>query len=322
MTGENVESLALIKSKKENQAMLERFEEITEIIPIESYRYGLKNFLNFLRDKGLLDTLFISTETFWEHSKKYFAHRKKQKMAPATLNTERSAIRKAVGLIFKGDLNKRAVLAELFRDKSRKNNPFRLDPIETRINATQILSHEELIKLFSAGSDKDRLFFTFLYKSACRVSEMCNIELKNTHRINGHYLIKLENTKTSGTATLQTPFEVALIDEIKAVFGSREYLFEHGPEPTPYTRQYIFARIRSVGLRALNRPLSPHKLRHSALTHLYEQTHDIKKTSELARHKKVSTTSDTYIQTTLKPEDFELFNDLLKQAQEKQVNEG
>lgn len=148
---------------------------------------------------------------------------------------------------------------------------------------------------------RDTALLEFMYGTGCRVSEACGLELDaldlapssrcalvtgkgNKQRVvpvRGCALEALENYLADGRPKL-------LPESRKATLTRTVFLNARGG---PLQRGGAWVRIRDHARAAgIERPISPHKLRHSFATHLLEGGADVRTVQVLLGHSDVSTT--------------------------------
>ena len=81
--------------------------------------------------------------------------------------------------------------------------------------------------------------------------------------------------------------------------GNNNYMFINQKNGNRLSRQSFFEIIRKKSLLAgINKPISPHKIRHSFASHLLERGLDLRLIQELLGHEDISTTKSTPILTS------------------------
>ena len=154
------------------------------------------------------------------------------------------------------------------------------------------------------------LLVEFIFKTACRISEVTNILLSDIKRINDHYEITIRG---KGGKSRDIPVSVELVNKIKKHFKSKRYLFEHKykGERGKYSSVSLTNRfneyVHSVLKKDKETKFRCHTLRHSALTHLFRMSKDIKKTSLFAGHSSVMVTADLYVHGPFEYEELKEF---------------
>ena len=250
---------------------------------INSYGYDLGKFASFL-EKQHIDFLEVKTNDII----KFLDEEKNRKVSSKTLAREVVAIRQ---------------FYKFLRDEKRvDSNPTeKIETPEVNRSIPDYLTKEEIEELFnSIGEDntfelRDKCIFELLYSSGLRISEACNLEMKDIDMEN--MLLQVEG---KGGRQRLVPFGEKSLEILK------KYLTNSRPEilrkrPCPYvfvSKKGSYINRKSVW-RLLNHYISktkikkkvtPHTLRHSFATHLIENSADLKSVQELLGHIDINTT--------------------------------
>lgn len=147
---------------------------------------------------------------------------------------------------------------------------------------------------------RNRVMIYLLYASGMRISELVSLTLASLHYDTGF----IDITGKGGKArTIPLPQAVmALLKEYceteLATFNARhqslnnQYLFPviYGGSLRPITRQALWGILRALcRMAGINRPLSPHRLRHSFATHMLKRGLDLRSLQMMLGHERVST---------------------------------
>jgi integrase len=169
---------------------------------------------------------------------------------PATLGSIRSSLR--AGLRLAGIDN----IQELFSDLRIQNR-------RTRLNTSNLLSEDEVRTFIRNAPPRVSTLARFLYATGVRISGALDVRVTDCYLRNGMVRIPISSKGHEYETTISPEF----FDEIKIVFASAEFLFQSPHER--YSRQNWFAQVRRYGKEILGRGnLSPHKLKHSMVSHL------------------------------------------------------
>lgn len=176
-----------------------------------------------------------------------------------------------------------------------------LDPGPVGLRAEKMLTEEERLKLIEAlPNDGMRLLSAFLLYTALRISEALNLRrdqvAEGDLRCTFHLIGK-------GGKGREGYVNRGLYDAIVAYFNDQEYLFGKDGKPA-WTRQAFTATLGRYARKAIGRSISAHALRHTAISHLYQVTGNIRLAQQLAGHSDVSTTSRIYEHVQPAPEQF------------------
>ena len=162
------------------------------------------------------------------------------------------------------------------------------------------LSTDEVERLLDAPDlDKtdeirDKAMLETMYSSGLRVSEIINLEVKNVNLNRGVIQVFGKGAKERkvplGDYAIEYIQKYVTQVRNKNPKKDSKYLFltKYGD---PLTRQYFFKMIRKYAFIAgINRPISPHILRHSFATHLLENDADLRAVQEMLGHTNIATT--------------------------------
>jgi len=190
----------------------------------------------------------------------------------------------------------------LLRERHTKKDPTEdLETPRTRRKLPIFLTVEEVERLLAAPKDetvageRDRAMLEVLYATGLRVSELCSLTAEDVNLRDG-YLI----ARGKGSKERIVPLGDYAVAWVKRwMEGGREALRKGrparalflGPRATAITRQGIWKIIKRYAVLAgIDKPLSPHKLRHSFATHLLERGADLRAVQAMLGHADISTT--------------------------------
>ncbi len=167
------------------------------------------------------------------------------------------------------------------------------------------LTEEEVERLLAqptAGSGspsplqlRDSAMLETLYATGVRVSELCNIKTADLNLDVGYLIVFGKGRKER-----VVPLGHMAVEQIQLYLTagrseilkdrSSEYLFITS-RGGPLTRQAFWKNIRNYARASgIQRPISPHKIRHSFATHLLEHGADLRSVQDLLGHADISTT--------------------------------
>lgn len=140
---------------------------------------------------------------------------------------------------------------------------------------------------------RDRAIFELLYATGIRCCEIT--QLKIEHMITDQKSIRIFGKGKKERIVLygskaEKSIQLYLAHERKTVLSDTEHLFLNSagnPLDTGHIRKII---IMFRAFLPLQRPLTPHKIRHSFATHLLQQGMDLRMIQELLGHTKLSST--------------------------------
>lgn len=180
--------------------------------------------------------------------------------------------------------------------KMRLDDAFKsagLKPVKVNQSVQQedCLTVEQVKILIRRSQPRTGLIVRTLYNTACRVSELLDMQYRNCRNLKDHVEITITG---KGNRERRVFVPVDLFDEIRETFKSSTHLFG-SRDGKAYTRQYVHRCIRDAGRRYLNiENLHPHTLRHSWATANLD-TIGLHKVSKYLGHADVSTTSRFYL---------------------------
>ena len=131
---------------------------------------------------------------------------------------------------------------------------------------------------------KELSLILLLYGGGLRVSEACAVEWQHIHFSNHTLKIKgkggRERIVVLPSMVLQCLKKLQNIEKTKFIFGQK-----------PLSPRKAFTIVRKWGLKAgLQKPISPHVLRHSYATHLLESGSDLRIIQNLLGHQSLTAT--------------------------------
>lgn len=142
---------------------------------------------------------------------------------------------------------------------------------------------------------RDSAMLETLYATGVRVSELCNIKTADLNLDVGYVTVFGKGRKERVVPLGQMALERirSYLEGGRAVtLGERssDYLFVTA-RGGPLTRQAFWKNIRNYARACgIQRPISPHKIRHSFATHLLEHGADLRSVQDLLGHADISTT--------------------------------
>ena len=163
------------------------------------------------------------------------------------------------------------------------------------------LSEAEVIRIVEApvGADprslRDRAMLETLYATGLRVSELCALRLSDVD-LQGGYLLTFGKGRKQRLVPVGDRARDAISAYLKDGRGKHDAgrgaptLFL-GPRGRGLTRQGVWKLLLAWTRKAgIDRPISPHKLRHSFATHLLENGADLRAVQAMLGHADIGTT--------------------------------
>lgn len=155
-----------------------------------------------------------------------------------------------------------------------------------------ILSREEIQRFLECiGSPKHRTLLTTTYAAGLRVSEATH--LKVTDIDSQRMVIRIEQGK--GQRDRYVMLSQRLLEVLRAYWKlvrPRQWLFPGDIPGHPITRDAVGqACEKARRLSGIQKPITPHSMRHAFATHLLESGADVRKIQLLLGHRSLATTS-------------------------------
>lgn len=171
----------------------------------------------------------------------------------------------------------------------------------SQTNLPSFLSFEEIqliLNSFDESDDKsyfDRLLIQLIFVSGARVSEVCNLNIKQvntTHKIlriigkgNKERIVLIDNDTAE---RLDYYYSNIRLRWLKGKDNNYFFINKRGNK---VNRQYIFKIIKQKQQQLnIKKDISPHTFRHSFATHLLDSDVDLRSVQELLGHSDISTT--------------------------------
>lgn len=263
----------------------------------DCYGYHVRQFTDFLRERGALDRSAIVD---------YFTELNGSTYGAGTKRIKRQAVKKrlrqmarAGGLGSEMSVNLDQFLTDLDREGVTKAPKIQPAPIE---RAKFITPAEYDRVLAACRGCKQSMLIRFLWMTGCRVSELIGIRYTDCKAESDRVLINVVG-KGNKQRTVRIPG--AFYDEVVACYHGVAYLFESAGGKQ-LNRRNISETIAAVTQRALGRTLRAHALRHSFATRQIRRTGKIEAVSRYLGHSSPSITMSFYCHESL--DDGELFD--------------
>lgn len=261
---------------------------------IATYDSLMRVFSGYLQQKGSVLTL--------ESIKGAFLHMESDGYKPATLQTLKAALKKAL-LISAGsagfDVRFRSLLTEALKDLKVTRKTKAIPP-------DRIIREEEMHLLISnTRSQRISTIMWLLSVTGLRISELTSLRLDRIEIVNGSSAVVSITGKGKKERKIFLP--APKIRDAQDLFQGRVYLIET-VEHKRYCRKYLWREISAEGRRILGRPIHPHMFRHSFATQkIKDKKLSVKGISLYLGHSAVTTTYEFYFHDQLTFAD--LFNE-------------
>ena len=248
---------------------------------LAAYRSDLKIFNKWLAGKS-----FISVKS--KHIQDYFSDRQKNNIGSSTQARILTCLHSFYEYLLANQLIKKDPTEQLSQPKLEKKLPVFLNIQEV----------EKLLEAPSSSSlfgQRDRAMLELLYSCGLRVSELINLSY---HNIN----LKEEFIRIHGKGNKERVLpmgEVAIDYLMKYETNARPMLLKNGQSDSYFlsnrgsamSRQNFFYIIKAYANQAgIDKPLSPHSLRHAFATHLVQKGADLRSVQLMLGHSDISST--------------------------------
>ena len=248
---------------------------------LAAYRSDLNIF-----NKWLVGKSFISVNS--KHIQDYFSYRQKNNIGSSTQARILTCLHSFYQYLLANQLIKKDPTEQLSQPKLEKKLPV-------------FLNIQEVEKLLEAPSDsslfgqRDRAMLELLYSCGLRVSELINLSY---HNIN----LKEEFIRIHGKGNKERVLpmgEMAIDYLMKYEKNARPVLLKNGQSDSYFlsnrgsamSRQNFFYIIKAYANQVgIDKPLSPHSLRHAFATHLVQKGADLRSVQLMLGHSDISST--------------------------------
>jgi integrase/recombinase XerD len=248
---------------------------------LAAYRSDLKIFNKWLAGKSL-----ISVNS--KHIQDYFSDRQKNNIGSSTQARILTCLHSFYEYLLANQLIIKDPTEQLSQPKLEKKLPVFLNIQEV----------EKLLEAPSSSSlfgQRDRAMLELLYSCGLRVSELINLSY---HNIN----LKEEFIRIHGKGNKERVLpmgEVAIDYLMKYETNARPMLLKNGQSDSYFlsnrgsamSRQNFFYIIKAYANQVgIDKPLSPHSLRHAFATHLVQKGADLRSVQLMLGHSDISST--------------------------------
>jgi len=251
---------------------------------LESYSRDLIGYLRFLEARGITDVLLTQTDTLYEYLKTLRVRDLSSRSQARAL----SALRSFYRFLQEEGLRADDPLLPLQSPKPKRTLPKTLSGLEV----------ENLLEQPRPDSPRglrDAAMLEVLYAAGLRVSEIISLTLDQLE-----LETQLIRTVGKGSKERLIPISSLALRRLEEYLASgRKPLLQGRSAPYVFlnhrgrrlTRQGFWKILKQYGRQAgINRPISPHTLRHSFATHLLEGGADLRSIQTLLGHADISTT--------------------------------
>ena len=248
---------------------------------LSAYRSDIKIFSDWLNENSLKD---VNHDMILD----YLSYRKDTKISPSTQSRFLTCLHSFYQYLIANKLIKIDPTEQLSYPKLEKKLPVFLNIQEVE----RLLDTPNSSSLFG---QRDRAMLELLYSCGLRVSELINLSY---HNIN----LKEEFIRIHGKGNKERllPMGELAIDYLtKYEINSRPILLKNGQSDSYFlsnrgkamSRQNFFYIIKGYATQAgIEKPLSPHSLRHAFATHLVQKGADLRSVQLMLGHSDISST--------------------------------
>ena len=248
---------------------------------LSAYRSDLKIFSKWLNNNSLID---VDKKQIQD----YFSYRKDSNISASTQSRMLTCLHSFYQFLSEKKNLKIDPTEQLDYPKLEKKLPIFLNVQEVE----RLLEAPNSKSLFG---QRDRAMLELLYSCGLRVSELINLSY---HNIN----LKDEFIRIHGKGNKERLLpmgEIAIDYLTKYELNSRPALLKNGQSDSYFlsnrgramSRQNFFYIIKDYALKAgIDKPLSPHSLRHAFATHLVQKGADLRSVQLMLGHSDISST--------------------------------
>lgn len=256
---------------------------------VESYKYDLTGFINFLKEKNNFDDDNVILFTR-EDIINYMSVLKNETYSSATISRFVSSIKHFCKFLLVEKIISADPSEGLRKPKQWERIPKALG-IEDIMKLLNIEIHPSLANnpLFT----RDSAMLELMYSSGLRVSEIIFLKINDIDFENGFLKVSGKGSKERIVPLNHRALKKIkhYISEIRPKFlknkqSSHVFLTSRG---MPMTRQRFWQSLKRYG-NLVGLDLSPHTLRHSFATHLLEGGADLRSVQKMLGHSDISTT--------------------------------
>jgi len=248
---------------------------------LSAYRSDLKIFSQWLNETSLIE---VNKKLIQD----YFLYRQSTKISSSTQSRVLTCLHSFYQFLLDNNLINTDPTEQLSYPKLEKKLPVFLNIQEVE----KLLEAPNISSLFG---QRDRAMLELLYSCGLRVSELINLSY---HNIN----IKEEFIRIHGKGNKERilPMGEIAIDYLTTYeSNSRPILLKNGQSDSYFlsnrgkamSRQNFFYIIKAYATQAgIDKPLSPHSLRHAFATHLVQKGADLRSVQLMLGHSDISST--------------------------------
>lgn len=250
-----------------------------------SYKRDLDSYRKFLKKQGIPDWNEVSRV----HIVQFLSKLKDDGKSPKTLARHTASIRSFHQFLLREHVAETDPSVHIESPQMQKSLPKVLSPEETEA----LLDAPDTNDAFGK---RDKAILELLYATGMRVSELIDLNIDNVHMEMGFVRCIGKGNKERiipvGQLALKA-IHMYLVEGRPVLMNKKEktdalFLNHHGGR---LTRQGLWKIIKRLAEAAnIQKPLTPHTLRHSFATHLLMNGADLRAVQEMLGHADISTT--------------------------------
>ena len=254
---------------------------------LDAYQRDIKRFLTYLQTQSVSDLKEVSPTTLYD----YLLHLSEEGLCPRSQARSLISVRGFFKFLVAEDLILRNPCANVEIPRHGRKLPDYL----TQEEVTKLLAQPAKKKPHSAIQKRDIAMLETLYATGVRVTELCSLRLTDVDLQVGYIIVYGKGRKERLVPLGQVAQEAIAIylDDardklLKGQHCEALFVTQRGGA---LNRQTFWKMIRTQAQMAgIDRPISPHKLRHSFATHLLEHGADLRAVQSLLGHVDISAT--------------------------------
>lgn len=266
---------------------------------LEAYRRDVRTFLDFLERGHVCRREDIEQQ----HIIDFLTLKKSQSYAPASISRAFIAIK-----VFFRFLKREGLITQNCTVLLETPKVWQLIPDVLSVEEMELLLNQPDTQ--SRVGVRDRAILEVLYSSGLRVSELCQLKIRD---VDDHYV----RIKGKGGKERIVPIGTKAIEAIDRYLAFRdgeenanqEALFV-GPRNRPIDRVAVWKLIKRYSCQAgITKTIFPHTFRHTFATHLLDNGADLRVIQEMLGHASISSTDRyTHVSCTHLQEAFQKFH--------------
>lgn len=256
---------------------------------VMSYRHDLEDFKNFVKTEKMAPNILQIRNN--RVCKNYISYLSSTNLASTSISRKLSSLRSFYDYLLKNSIVKNNFFDEVEAPKTPKRLP-------------KIIKENEIMMLFNICDKNTALGYrnycllSVLYGCGLRVSELCNLQIKDIDFQEGTILIHGKGSKDRVVIMYDeliydlkryiSTFRLDLLYKSDQQENRHVFLNKNGTTLTPRGVRVILNKLISDCNETFH--LSPHMLRHSFATALLNNGADMRSVQELLGHENLSTT--------------------------------